>query len=1339
MSLGYIYTSKTSIQNIGAEYISNISTQNGDILLGTNAGSMDPGTGLIAIGTNAGQYSIGPVNTFIGLNAAPSNINGGSNIFIGPSVALNNTSGSENIFLGVLAGTDNKVGNRNIYLGHLAGGLNVDGNYNLVIGNFNSSTQFSNYMHSNFNNALNIGNLGLVYGDNSLGIGNGNIAGKNSLVIGNQAAGTSNHSLTIGNNVVNNGVNNVVIITDSNLYNSNGTYITNSNNVVIINSLKFDTANGSTMMTAPGVAFGISNGGVVLSNAQGYIKLNNDGIQEYTVCNYEVSTDNATFMMDSNGVLLDTTNFDLYSFSNSLIMNSNMIDLYSGDCNAINIHNSLYAFGIDSNAVYIEYQGESNITFSSNLLNVSVLDTIINSNLYVYGTTNLSNTDIYGVTNAYGPVNFNSSNIDFLYGLSLDKLLVNNVDMYSTFTSLSNYISQIVNGVNTASSGTIISGLCSCPTDVDRKNINFQGSVNVKSNLYVGGVLCAEKISFSKMSVTGPVTFSNAVAFNGNVFMNSNLYVDGIGSFNSNFSVNGITYLNDKLNVIGNTNFGMDVSVEGKLLVKNIDILATLLSKQTPIYFNSNPNPSTFSNTVLFNSNVIINGNLLVDNVNILNELATLSNYMFTLSNLVIENDTFSNNVYMNSNLNILGNLFVDNIDILSKLSSLSNYVASLTYSSTITSDYSGTCPAFTDSNNINFNEGSLIIQDNLHVGGVLCADTVSFHNMNISGPLVFSGPVTFECNIDISQFSLNGNVNSNNSSNLQNLLDQFILNGGKLANATIYSSNGECPAFTDSNNINFNEGSLIIQDNLHVGGVLCADTISFKDMTFTGSVNFSNATINGPVNMSNLIVDNIDIRQFSLNGIVNSNNSSNLQTLLDQFILIGGKLANATISSSNNSFECPAFTDSNNINFNEGSLIIQDNLHVGGVLCADSISFKDMTFAGSMNFSNATINGPVNFDNSNIIFTYPLSNLLVDNIDIGQFSLNGIVNSNNSSNLQKLLDQYVLNGGNLASAWITGSSNDLSNCPAFSDSNNININEGSLIIQDHLHVGGTLCADTMQFNNIDINGVVQANSDFVFDGKAIFNGPLWINGDFQLVNSNILNLVQSQPLSTTSITLCNGGLTIVDSNNNWWMQYLNYNNNSLDLVFQSRGGAMVVFNDDFSPEVLNFTGKHRCKFIACKASKKSLIGKIVYSTGKYCNLKNEYITKIDEAIPIVSLCKRMHEPRIFGVIGGFDKKPVFKIGNLQFINPELQYPRIIVQSSGEGLIRVCDYNGKIKNGDYITSSPIAGIGMKQSSKMCFNYTIGKVTCDMQKHKKNQIKYKNRIYNTALVGCVYNL
>jgi hypothetical protein len=55
---------------------------------------------------------------------------------------------------------------------------------------------------------------------------------------------------------------------------------------------------------------------------------------------------------------------------------------------------------------------------------------------------------------------------------------------------------------------------------------------------------------------------------------------------------------------------------------------------------------------------------------------------------------------------------------------------------------------------------------------------------------------------------------------------------------------------------------------------------------------------------------------------------------------------------------------------------------------------------------------------------------------------------------------------------------------------------------------------------------------------------------------------------------------------------------------------------------------------------------------------------------------------------------------------------RLIVNGCGEGSIWVSNYNGNLENSDYITTSPIAGIGMKQDSEQLCNYTVAKITMD---------------------------
>jgi hypothetical protein len=56
---------------------------------------------------------------------------------------------------------------------------------------------------------------------------------------------------------------------------------------------------------------------------------------------------------------------------------------------------------------------------------------------------------------------------------------------------------------------------------------------------------------------------------------------------------------------------------------------------------------------------------------------------------------------------------------------------------------------------------------------------------------------------------------------------------------------------------------------------------------------------------------------------------------------------------------------------------------------------------------------------------------------------------------------------------------------------------------------------------------------------------------------------------------------------------------------------------------------------------------------------------------------------------------------------------RVIINSIGEGSIMVSNFNGNIENGDYLTTSPIPGIGMRQNSEFLANYTVAKATCSV--------------------------
>ena len=55
---------------------------------------------------------------------------------------------------------------------------------------------------------------------------------------------------------------------------------------------------------------------------------------------------------------------------------------------------------------------------------------------------------------------------------------------------------------------------------------------------------------------------------------------------------------------------------------------------------------------------------------------------------------------------------------------------------------------------------------------------------------------------------------------------------------------------------------------------------------------------------------------------------------------------------------------------------------------------------------------------------------------------------------------------------------------------------------------------------------------------------------------------------------------------------------------------------------------------------------------------------------------------------------------------------RVYINSVGEGAIWVTNINGNLESGDYITTSNVAGYGMRQDDDILHNYTVAKITMD---------------------------
>jgi hypothetical protein len=139
-----------------------------------------------------------------------------------------------------------------------------------------------------------------------------------------------------------------------------------------------------------------------------------------------------------------------------------------------------------------------------------------------------------------------------------------------------------------------------------------------------------------------------------------------------------------------------------------------------------------------------------------------------------------------------------------------------------------------------------------------------------------------------------------------------------------------------------------------------------------------------------------------------------------------------------------------------------------------------------------------------------------------------------------------------------------------------------------------------------------------------------------------------------------------------------------------------------------NFTGQHKCYSINNTIRE---VGFIATATGVYRNQKptgNIFKNSINESLPIVQYSIKKNEITVFGVISDrYDS-----IGSKVRSDEPLNDVPLIINSVGEGGMWVSNINGNILNGEYITSSILPGLGMRQDEDSLRSYTVSKITTD---------------------------
>lgn len=200
---------------------------------------------------------------------------------------------------------------------------------------------------------------------------------------------------------------------------------------------------------------------------------------------------------------------------------------------------------------------------------------------------------------------------------------------------------------------------------------------------------------------------------------------------------------------------------------------------------------------------------------------------------------------------------------------------------------------------------------------------------------------------------------------------------------------------------------------------------------------------------------------------------------------------------------------------------------------------------------------------------------------------------------------------------------------------------------------------------------------------------------------------------------------------------------NAYRLEFLSRNNTLVAFDDEFAPGVLNFTGSHRCG-LASEATCELRVGCLLVATGAYHNLDGSAAPGIDEAVPVVDVTRAQEDPRVFGVLAGFEDPGAawrsFGLGHLRFGVPRAggDRRRVVVNSVGEGGVLVCSWAGPVRNGDLLTSSPLPGLAMRQRSRALANHTVAKATCDCDfSTPLEERRWRGRAVRVAFIGCSY--
>ena len=191
-----------------------------------------------------------------------------------------------------------------------------------------------------------------------------------------------------------------------------------------------------------------------------------------------------------------------------------------------------------------------------------------------------------------------------------------------------------------------------------------------------------------------------------------------------------------------------------------------------------------------------------------------------------------------------------------------------------------------------------------------------------------------------------------------------------------------------------------------------------------------------------------------------------------------------------------------------------------------------------------------------------------------------------------------------------------------------------------------------------------------------------------------------------------------------------NYNVHVI-MLQNSNETSVGFFENDGNEGSFDFTGQHRS--IMNTNYEDDVVGLIASATGQLINLDNGTRATVNESLPYCILANSDNDKKVYGVISKKEDDGLQRVYGSGFVatmdKANNNEQRMYINAVGEGGIWVCNKNGAIENGDYVTSSSVVGYGMKQllNEGLLTNYTVAKLTQDCEFTLTKVVKQKLKV------------